>query len=642
MAPPQVLCENCKAPQPGDKPLCAGCGGRVVRACGDCGFHNSLAKKFCDTCGSRIDGGANKQVGPSKPAPAAPAAPAAAPKKGKSPSPLEERVVESASQEMEEARQHADEKKQEPAEPRPSAAPPAEDKPAGPKPPALNAVAGLNLDAAPPPPPRSGADVALPHTMFGRAAARKEPPAKPGAADKGRLPADLHTPAPVHRPSHEPPPAAKPAEPPRKPAPGPPPRAFVPPARAPSSPPRLRPVTEGKTRPPEGTIRRAVSSPVFARASTALAVILLALGVLVAGMRRHNLGQPQVQSMAAARRYLNALRAAEYEKAYASLTEAAKRACPLAEFQKISDAAPWDYSDLRVLAVEGDTAFFSYRLDAPGKSPELDFMVWLREDGQWRRPFVWNLLRDFEDAFDRRDAAAALQLARAAEAVNPRDPQAAASACEALHALGEPSRATETEKECKSALELSQRYPAPMTLASDDSKHVRGVLAETYKDGLGRYQDAYTEYSRLLSLGTSHAEQCELTLGRAESSLGLGETQRALNDFTQASTVCEKQADTAYALRSLAIFSGGGKKEAIELAQQHPEPGGLTLLESRAQTRAETAREWKAQGRGPLPPEQWEADYVDGAQYRVSVRSGRALLGAWRVNLWDKSVQVEQ
>ncbi|MCX5789784.1 MAG: protein kinase, partial [Elusimicrobia bacterium] len=42
-----------------------------MRACGDCGCHNSLAKRFCDSCGSQLDGGDHKQAGPSPQAPAA-------------------------------------------------------------------------------------------------------------------------------------------------------------------------------------------------------------------------------------------------------------------------------------------------------------------------------------------------------------------------------------------------------------------------------------------------------------------------------------------------------------------------------------------------------------------------------------------
>lgn len=48
-------------------PVCPACGGRVVRGCPACGFKNSLAKNFCDACGSPTRGAAPAKAAPPSP-----------------------------------------------------------------------------------------------------------------------------------------------------------------------------------------------------------------------------------------------------------------------------------------------------------------------------------------------------------------------------------------------------------------------------------------------------------------------------------------------------------------------------------------------------------------------------------------------
>jgi hypothetical protein len=140
----------------------------------------------------------------------------------------------------------------------------------------------------------------------------------------------------------------------------------------------------------------------------------------------------------------------------------------------------------------------------------------------------------------------------------------------------------------------------------------------------------------------SAVDQCEFLLGRAECGLALQDYPAAVQDFSRASGLCETPSDLDYAKRAFAVYSGGAGPSAIELAQQHQlESGGQTLLEWRKTARAEMTLQWKAQGRGPLPPEDWHAQHLGGSQYRVDVRAGAAVLLSARVDLSTKLVQVE-
>lgn len=49
-----ILCTVCGSASATPLAQCAKCGGKNARVCGGCGFHNSLAKNYCDKCGNPI------------------------------------------------------------------------------------------------------------------------------------------------------------------------------------------------------------------------------------------------------------------------------------------------------------------------------------------------------------------------------------------------------------------------------------------------------------------------------------------------------------------------------------------------------------------------------------------------------------
>lgn len=704
MAPHRIECEKCGAPGTPEKAECAKCRGRVVRVCGECKFKVSLAKRFCDTCGARLDGVAQKSVDVSN-----------VPRPAKGPENFVfESLAESAANELEDHERNKagspapQARAPKPSEPEPPPPPPpqresraeplfriptlpprpgpahpgapleapppdessrrpetarperrAPEPPPPPPPPppkkepreaekGFNQVSGFQLEpqapAAPPPPKR---DLGLPHTVVGRVvrppSESGKPPAgtsRPGRESERKAPPpseETKTPA-LARPAQRPPQEA-PAPPP------PPPPRQAPPPPAPAKPkPKSPPPDQGAPKaPPLTRAAQRVASGLAAKLSTAAALALLVTGVAVWAARHKRLGRPEVQVPITARRYLTALKASEFSAAYEMLTEASRRACALDEFEKARGSADWDFSDVAFVAVDRDLAFVRYKLSVEGRQPEEDLLVFKKEGRDWRRPFVWSLLRDVEDAFDRGDPARALERARAALAVNPRDPMSQAYVCEALYYLRDSGRGAEIEKECRAALELSERYPSPLSLNSVNLYHIRAILGDTFKNSLRRYREAAEQYNALLMFPKiSPGDQCELLLGRAECALALQDFQGATQDFTRAAGLCEKPADLDYAKRAASVYSGASLKEAIELAQQHPlDEAGQSALEWRRAERAEMTLQWKAQGRGPLPPEDWHAQHLEGPRYRVDVRAGAAVLFSARVDLWTKVVQVE-
>lgn len=75
-----VVCAQCGAP--GSGLVCAACGGALIKVCPACQFRNSLAKSYCDSCGTSISLAPRSPVGGAKPA--APVDAASLPQAGRS------------------------------------------------------------------------------------------------------------------------------------------------------------------------------------------------------------------------------------------------------------------------------------------------------------------------------------------------------------------------------------------------------------------------------------------------------------------------------------------------------------------------------------------------------------------------------
>lgn len=252
--------------------------------------------------------------------------------------------------------------------------------------------------------------------------------------------------------------------------------------------------------------------------------------------------KPENAVRRSAQRYLDALRARDYASAYAQFSEASRRYCTLEEFVATRDNVAWNWSDLRIEHSEPGAILLAYELAVEGSPPRTDRVLFVEENRKWVRPYSWALMRKVEDAFDHNNADMGLVLAQAAAAVNPRDPMARGYLCEAAYYRKSP---VDTERQCLSAIELSRVYPSNLTLKS--LYHLHAILADTYKNALGKPELALDQFAQMLAFpNISPADQCEILLARAEAHMTLSRPGEALADADRASQLCVRPQDLAY------------------------------------------------------------------------------------------------
>jgi hypothetical protein len=265
----------------------------------------------------------------------------------------------------------------------------------------------------------------------------------------------------------------------------------------------------------------------------------------------YDYNQPQNEIPRVAAQYLNALSGGDLPAAYALLSRGSQDHCSLDEFRSGRENTPWSWSGIRLARLEAAAAVVKYRLLVQGQPGKDDFLVFLREDGRWVRPYNWNLLQKAEDSFTRNDPDLALIFAQEAVAIDPRDPMARGYLCEAVYYRKIPK---ETEQECAAALQLSQTYPSKLSLKS--LYHLHAILGDTYKNSLQKYPEAVAQYDALLAFpDLAPADQCDLLLARADTRLAMGQNAESAADLQTAAGVCVKSEDLDYIRKRQAALS---------------------------------------------------------------------------------------
>lgn len=283
----------------------------------------------------------------------------------------------------------------------------------------------------------------------------------------------------------------------------------------------------------------------LARMAINVAAGTLAAAGSVLGIWYWNVNRkPETVVPRVATRYLEALRARDYDAAYAMFSAASKKYCTPDEFKASRDSSTWTWSDLRIEHQEPGAILLAYELKVEGAEPRTDRVLFVEEDKKWVRPYSWVLMRKVEEAFDKGNADMGLVLAQAAAVVNPRDPMARGYLCEAAYYRKAPE---ETEKQCVTALDLSRVYPSNLTLKS--LYHLHAILADTYKNALKPPQPekALDQFGEMLAFpNISPADQCEILLARSEAYASLSRPGEALADLDRSGQLCVKPADQQY------------------------------------------------------------------------------------------------
>lgn len=270
-------------------------------------------------------------------------------------------------------------------------------------------------------------------------------------------------------------------------------------------------------------------------------LVLTALAAL--GLYRWSLyTRPEAAVPRLAAEYLQALQSGDFNRAYNMFSTAAKGHCPQSDFTAARGLTAWTWSDIKAARIEPDAAVVSYTLSVEGKEPQEDFLPFVREDGDWVRPYNWTLLQKAESALSRNDADMALLFSQAAVEINPRDPVARGYLCEAVFYR---RVAAETARECALAIRLSRAYPS--TLSTKSLFHLHSILGDTYKNELKRYPEALEEYNTLLSFPNLLApQQCRLLLARSATESALGRLPESQADLSSAAKLCTEPADLEF------------------------------------------------------------------------------------------------
>ena len=245
--------------------------------------------------------------------------------------------------------------------------------------------------------------------------------------------------------------------------------------------------------------------------------------------------QPSVQVKKTATHYLESLRTGNWESAYQLFTDTAKKNCSLKEFIASRDDVAWTWSNLEIIYSDSSAIVLSYDLGVKGSPPRPDYLLFVLEKYRWLRPFNSVLVRKAEQAFAAGNSELALDLTKAAAAVDPRDDLARGRLCEAAYLRRDSKDAV---VQCEAAVELSRLYP--FKLPSENRYRIHGILVDTYKNTLKTPDKALEHYSQILAFPNApSSDQCQILLGRAETYIAISRPGEALADIKRATRLCD-------------------------------------------------------------------------------------------------------
>lgn len=351
---------------------------------------------------------------------------------------------------------------------------------------------------------------------------------------------------------------------------------------------------------------------------------------------------PGVSVPRLAKAYLSALNTGNYQAAYDLLSKGSRANCSLQDFVANRSPIPWRYSDVRTTLQEEDAIWIRYVLLEQGRPPQDDYLLFVREEGRWVRPYIRNLFDKVEDAFDRNDPEKMLLYAQTMVQINPKDPIARGYLCEAAYYRKDPAAA---ERECREAIRMSQAYPSGLNPQS--LYHLHAILGDTYKNSLQKYDEALREYDLMLSFpNPSSADQCTLGLAKADVLLLKGIYAQGHESIREAGRHCLAPEDLAYAQKALRMLEGRAGKEAEALVRRYRQRREEEPLLQFEGQRSQSSRIEGSRGDETAT---WSSEHVEGPVYRVRVLvtgKGRAKgpvvplveSALYKVNLWTGTI----
>jgi len=274
----------------------------------------------------------------------------------------------------------------------------------------------------------------------------------------------------------------------------------------------------------------------------ALAFLLAVVGCIGGILYLRQSRRPEILVQKLAAEYLTALGGGDHARAYAFFSEPAKANCAESEFKSSTDAAPWTWSELRIIRQEQDAILLSYNLNKPsGSPPRAERLLLAREGDHWTVPFDVTLMRQVAEAFKKGDLAKGTALAQTATEINPRDGAAWRSLCEAAYERRSPEDA---RNHCLKAIESAQFDPSSLT--PKDLYRLHAKLADIYHNSLRQHALALEQLDEMLaSPEKSPSEECRIMIERVRIYSEIGRLSEALLNLDKGARLCTSAQDMA-------------------------------------------------------------------------------------------------
>ena len=383
-------------------------------------------------------------------------------------------------------------------------------------------------------------------------------------------------------------------------------------------------------------------------------VTLLLLGVLGAILYMIAAPSlPRLRLVMTAKSYLSYISEGKFEKAYGLLSTNSRAACSLEEYMKNSSdyytkAPKWQFKDVEVFAMSGDSAMIRYMLKEGNAEWKQDFISFVRENNRWTRPYIWVLFQPIDDALKRHDFPQALFLAQKLYLTDPIDPRTSGYLCVTEFFMGLHEKSADS---CKRAIENASVYPVGYT--NEELFQLNSHYADSLRF-LQRDRVALQEYDKLLKWpGLTQEQLCPVRLNRADSYVYLKEYDRALRELMEASSLCTQSPAKESTQTRLYYMSGSAGPAAVSFAQKSRFQNGADPIgEARKKALAAIKDRLGPKNAKFFPREDWMAVHAAGPEYRVFLRQ-EALnprtrktetqnLYIFLVNLWTGRATIEK
>lgn len=338
------------------------------------------------------------------------------------------------------------------------------------------------------------------------------------------------------------------------------------------------------------------------------------------------------------KKYLSALRDNEYDKAYEFLSQNSKSIVSFSDYVKTlenyySKVGKWDFKNIEIYYFDKNQSVIKYKLIENGVEKD-DYLNFVREYGKWRRPFVYNLFEEIDDAFNKKDFPKALFLSQRLYLIDPMDPRSSGYLCWSEYLMRLYDKSVES---CRRVIELSNIYPI---------KYYNDIelfwYTFNYADSLrflGRIEDSIDIYNNLIrNPVASLREKCTVYVARSDSYVAMKKYESVLKDVKSAIEICEDGSiEKNEIIKRFRMLNGDMCNEAIIFAKKY-RYNNTTLEEF-------LADEIKSLAIVNYHID-WGCTHQTGPIYdiKVEVYKGKKIIKTYRagVDLWEKVLELRE